>query len=114
MHFLHTVFPEALAAFEARLRQAWTASGLDPGALAPVGALPRITFGSWVGGDRDGHPGVTGAVTADTLARHREAALVILDGSLEALAGKLSLSLRRQPAPRVPSRGDRGAQGCPR
>jgi len=99
MHFLGAVFPEAIAAFELRLHEAWEAVGLNPELLARDRAMPLVVFGSWVGGDRDGHPGVTGAVTAETLRRHRDTALALLDRSLEALAGGLSLSVHRQKAP---------------
>ena len=99
MHFLGGVFPQAVAAFNARLRQAWTAAGLEEDAVASGEALPRVIFGSWVGGDRDGHPGVTGEITAETLQHHRDTALLLLDQSLEALASRLSISLHRQVPP---------------
>ncbi|WP_205686613.1 phosphoenolpyruvate carboxylase [Chromatocurvus halotolerans] len=99
MHFLGSVFPQATMAFDARLRQAWTAAGLKEPAPAGVDALPRVVFGSWVGGDRDGHPGVTGDITAETLQHHREAALTLLDRDLEDLASRLSISLNGQLPP---------------
>ncbi|MEQ8263439.1 phosphoenolpyruvate carboxylase [Pseudohaliea sp.] len=99
LHFLAVVFPDALAAFSQRLRQAWEGVGLDPALIAGPAALPRFAFGSWVGGDRDGHPGVTAAITRDTLARHREAALALIDEALARLASKLSLSVHRQAPP---------------
>jgi phosphoenolpyruvate carboxylase len=61
--------------------------------------LPELlSFGSWMGGDRDGNPQVTARSTQEALrmARHR-----IIDHygeEMEALSGHLSLSLRRVPA----------------
>ncbi|KGE02782.1 phosphoenolpyruvate carboxylase [Pseudohaliea rubra] len=99
LHFLAAVFPAAVSAFVQRLRQAWESAGFAPALLAGPDALPQIAFGSWVGGDRDGHPGVTAALTAETLSRHRAAALALADEGLAQLAAKLSLSVHRQAPP---------------
>ncbi|HSI11816.1 MAG TPA: phosphoenolpyruvate carboxylase, partial [Chthoniobacter sp.] len=61
--------------------------------------LPQVRFGTWVGGDRDGHPGVTAEVTAETLERLRANAFVVLRKQLVALSEKLSLSQWMQPLP---------------
>ena len=53
-----------------------------------------ITFGSWMGGDRDGNPNVTPAVTAKTLMLHRKLALDKLGVSLRELSRQLSVSSR--------------------
>ena len=53
-----------------------------------------ITFGSWMGGDRDGNPNVTPAVTAKTLMLHRRLALDKLQVSLRELSHQLSVSSR--------------------
>jgi phosphoenolpyruvate carboxylase len=53
-----------------------------------------ITFGSWMGGDRDGNPNVTPAVTAKTLMLHRKLALDKLQVSLRELSRQLSVSSR--------------------
>src|SRR5271168_3136289 len=53
-----------------------------------------ITFGSWMGGDRDGNPNVTPTVTAETLMLHRKLALKKLSGSLRELSRQLSVSSR--------------------
>ncbi|NIA25185.1 MAG: phosphoenolpyruvate carboxylase [Gammaproteobacteria bacterium] len=51
-----------------------------------------IRFGTWVGGDRDGNPFVTAAVTDDVLAAQHDHAMRNLIGAVEALAGDLSTS----------------------
>ena len=99
MNYLREVFPAVLPEIDARLRHAWLATGFDPESLRDNGRLPLIRFGSWVGGDRDGHPGVTAEITAETLERLRANALVVLHRQLTALAEKLSLSSWMQPPP---------------
>ena len=99
MHYLREVFPAALPELDARLRLAWNAAGLDPALLADGDKLPQVRFGTWVGGDRDGHPGVTAEVTAETLRRLRTNAFVVLYRQLSGLVEKLSLSAWMQPPP---------------
>ncbi|MCS6970891.1 MAG: phosphoenolpyruvate carboxylase [Planctomycetota bacterium] len=100
IHYLRDVFPEAVVRTDQRLRNAWQERGWDLRLLAEQGRLPRIRFGSWVGGDRDGHPGVTPEVTAETLREHRRTALALHRQNLRRLAERLSLSQRLQaPSP---------------
>ncbi len=63
-----------------------------PGQAVAVPAALR--FGSWVGGDRDGHPHVTAAVTERTLRLHRHSALGLLEIELVALQRHLSVRAR--------------------
>ena len=58
----------------------------------PITVPPFLTFGSWIGGDRDGNPAVTPAVTEQALAIMRGVALSLLEGRLTELAGRLSVS----------------------
>ena len=99
LHYLRDVFPGVLGGLDARLKAAWTSAGFDPALLRDPAALPRLRFGTWVGGDRDGHPGVTAEVTAETLERLRANALVVLHRRLTELAERLPLSEWVQPAP---------------
>lgn len=99
LHYLRDVFPSVLPQLDSRLRHAWKATGFDPNLLRDEENLPRIRFGTWVGGDRDGHPGVTADVTAETLERLRANGLVVLRRELTRLAEKLSLSEWMQPLP---------------
>ena len=92
LHYLDNVFPQVLPMLDQRLRDAWVAAGFDPALLADRNALPRVSFGNWVGGDRDGHPFVTDAVTHETLMRLRTHALRAVRDELSALARKLSIS----------------------
>jgi phosphoenolpyruvate carboxylase len=59
-----------------------------------------LSFGSWIGGDRDGNPLVTPETTVKALELMREQCLRFLEGRVELLAGRLSLSERVSgPAP---------------
>jgi phosphoenolpyruvate carboxylase len=97
LHYLREIFPEAVPRLDDRLHQAWREAGCDPALLA--GRLPRISFGTWVGGDRDGHPLVTAQVTDDTLNELRRTAVLVHRTHLRRLAERLSLSARLQPPP---------------
>src|SRR5205085_2688669 len=53
-----------------------------------------LTFGSWMGGDRDGNPNVTPEMTAAALGLMKNACLTHLEESIVALAGRITLSTR--------------------
>lgn len=59
------------------------------GSMADLFPNP-IRFGSWMGGDRDGHPGVTAKVTREVLDMSRAAAQRLYTQELDTLAAKLS------------------------
>ncbi|MBX3060793.1 MAG: phosphoenolpyruvate carboxylase [Anaerolineae bacterium] len=58
-----------------------------------------LTFGSWIGGDRDGNPNVTADVTAETLRLHRGLAVEKHRGTAVHLNRSLSLSDTLTPIP---------------
>lgn len=91
-YYLREVFPQSLARLDERLRQAWVAAGFDPARLNDPMSLPRMRFGTWVGGDRDGHPFVTAEVTRESLLDLRLSAMVVMDRKLQHLASSLPLS----------------------
>lgn len=99
LHYLREVFPETLARAHMHLREAWESQGFDPAALDHL--PPLIKFGSWIGGDRDGHPFVTADVTEKALRAMRVNALRVQRRALEALAHQLPLSVLFQPVPPV-------------
>ena len=92
LFYLREVFPEAIDGLDVRLRRAWSAAGLNPALVRGTENLPRVIFGLWAGGDRDGHPHVTHALTRETLGELRRTALHCHARSLTRLADKLSLS----------------------
>ncbi len=65
-----------------------------------VDAPAFVRYRSWIGGDRDGNPNVTAAVTRWTLATQRRTALELYLEELHALRRELSLSERQVPVPR--------------
>ena len=68
--------------------------------IARLGAFADkspIRFGSWVGGDRDGNPGVTPETTLETLLLQHDRGIRHLIGLIEDLADELSVSDRLAP-----------------
>lgn len=96
-HYLREIFPDALARLDSRLRAAWSDAGFSLAELRDH--MPQLRFGTWVGGDRDGHPLVTAPVTKEALEELRLDALLVLDRMLERLGEKMSLSVYGQEAP---------------
>ena len=97
--YLREVFPLALEQLDERLRHAWIDAGFDPSPLENPHNWPRVRFGTWVGGDRDGHPLVTDQVTEESLRELRLNALVVVHGHLDALSAQLPLSSNFQQTP---------------
>lgn len=92
IHYLKNVFPKVLPLLDQRLKDAWRDAGFDVRVLQETSALPKVSFGNWVGGDRDGHPFVTDDVTRQTLFELRKHALDLIKKDLFELGRKLSIS----------------------
>lgn len=88
-YFDRTLFA-VLPRLHADLQEALTRN--FPGVKAP---RRWLSFGSWIGGDRDGNPGVTAEVTAQVLRMHRRMAIKKLAETLYNLAGSITISDRR-------------------
>ena len=86
-YFERTLF-DLIPEIEARLRRALDA--VWPGEVFDVPHF--LTFGSWIGGDRDGNPYVTPAVTEETLREHQKAALRLYRRAFERMHGHLSVA----------------------
>ena len=77
--------PNLLGAFEREVRTA--------GFTVPEGARP-LALGCWVGGDRDGNPNVTPAVTRHVMELYSDRAISIHTDLVDELIGELSVSTR--------------------
>ncbi len=99
IHYLRDLFPAALNRLDLHFTEAWRDAGLPLETLRSAGNIPRLSFGTWIGGDRDGHPLVTPAVTERALEELRTAALELLERELRELASQLTLSRHLTPAP---------------
>lgn len=91
LHYLTKVFPDVFELHDKTLMQAWQESGFKPESLQNYLSMPKISLGSWVGGDRDGHPLVTPEITKYTLERLRTEALKLISQRLHLLADSLSI-----------------------
>ena len=83
---LAEVVPEVYRDLEATIRETY------PDADLPVPTL--LSFGSWIGGDRDGNPNVTPEMTAAALGLMKDACLWYLQNRVTALASRITLSAR--------------------
>jgi phosphoenolpyruvate carboxylase len=123
MHYLTNVFPEVIPVVDRRFRQAWEEVGFDPALIKKASTWPRISFGNWVGGDRDGHPFVTDEVTRHTLEMLRLHALIVINRKLTTLVRHLSFKcsykeghwkLRERIDAMVKELGERGSESFAR
>jgi phosphoenolpyruvate carboxylase len=92
IHYLTEVFPRVLTLRVKRFVLAWSREGFSSHASIDSPVFPGLTFGNWVGGDRDGHPFVTSDVTRATLISLRQHALDLQRSEVRRLAGALSIS----------------------
>ncbi|WP_372949294.1 phosphoenolpyruvate carboxylase [Mariniphaga sp.] len=91
LYYFYKVFPEMLHYLDYKLKQAWGKAGFNPDLVEDTENFPLLTFGNWVGGDRDGHPLVTSDVTGKTLEIFRLHAFLVLKSMLDELSEKLSI-----------------------
>ncbi len=99
LHYFSNVFPLIIPLMDRRLKQAWANAGLDKRLLEENFAYPKVRFGNWVGGDRDGHPLVTPEITENTLLQLRYTALLTIRRELIKLIRTLSFQLHFAEAP---------------
>jgi len=90
MHFLVRVFPDVLTHLDKRLIHSIHHAYPDIPEDEIYQYLPKVVFGNWVGGDRDGHPLITAEMTKSTLKSLRHQALLLIDEKLDELSNKLS------------------------
>lgn len=101
LYYFQEKFPDVLNSLDQRFERAWKESGYEKSRPLLRKDYPQINFGSWVGGDRDGHPLVNPRVTEDTLLELRKHACEVLTQHLGQLEKRLSLSIYGQKTPEV-------------
>jgi phosphoenolpyruvate carboxylase len=99
IYYLSKIFPAVLEKSDQQLKSSWIEMGLSADKIKDAEVFPKINFGSWVGGDRDGHPFVTPGITQETLVLHRKNALSLIKNQLVTAAVKLSVSAIHNPVP---------------
>jgi phosphoenolpyruvate carboxylase len=92
IHYLTQVLPNVINHHDRHLIQAWEEVGFDADLLSDATHFPKISFGNWVGGDRDGHPLVNAEVTRKTLLKLRIKAFQVILNELVILQKNLSFN----------------------
>lgn len=87
LHVIEETVWDACPEFISRMDRYLKRRGLEP---LPLDATPFL-FGSWAGGDRDGNPFVTPAVTKEVVAINRYRASILYLNEIEALMFDLSM-----------------------
>lgn len=90
-YYVATTLYDVAPRLRRTLEQAFGASYPEK---APLDAVTPLHIGSWVGGDRDGNPAVSGEVTRDVARLAREAILRRYRDEVQVLGRDLSISLR--------------------
>ncbi|WP_374216174.1 phosphoenolpyruvate carboxylase [Frankia sp. R82] len=88
-YYLELIATEVLPDLLEELELAFARVGIT----LPAQARP-LRFGSWAGGDRDGNPNVTPAVTLEVLTLQHEFGIRLLTSSVERLVKELTASTR--------------------
>ncbi|MFN2456419.1 MAG: phosphoenolpyruvate carboxylase, partial [Pyrinomonadaceae bacterium] len=79
---LAEVVPEVYRDLESTIRATYPDADID--------VPPLLSFGSWIGGDRDGNPNVTPQMTASALALMKDSCLRQHEARIRALAGRIT------------------------
>jgi len=100
LHHLSTIIWDAVPTIARDIDDALTEAFGDEASgepHQPASPITPIRYRSWIGGDRDGNPNVTAAITRQTLALLHETARELWTVEIEHLRRDLSVSGRRVP-----------------